>query len=139
MPNVRAIYTSKMSYHVGPMQIQNILDVARLNNRHNDLTGLLCFGARQFLQCLEGPREAVNYVYASIIRDSRHSSIVLLSYMEVENREFSDWKMGYVPESSMTSQVLSGTMGDGFFAPLKLNSHSALGFLQDVKKCLPVL
>lgn len=139
MPNVRAIYTSKMSANVGEREIQEILDVARRNNKERDLTGMLCFGARQFLQCLEGPRDAVNITYASILNDSRHSAIELLCYDEVEGREFSDWLMGYVPESSMTTEILAATMGEGGFAPLKLNSQSALGFLKDVKQCIPVV
>lgn len=139
MPNVRAIYASKMSAHVGERDIQEILDVARRNNQQHGLTGLLCFGSRQFLQCLEGPRDAVNKVYSSIIKDTRHTSIVLLSYLEVDDREFSEWQMGYVPESSMTRQVLAGAMGEGGFAPLKLNCDSALDFLRVVKKCIPVV
>lgn len=135
MPNVRVIYTSKMSAHVGEPEIQEILEVARRKNQQLNLTGLLCFGSRQFLQCLEGPRGAVNATYASIMGDSRHAEVVLLSYKEIDRREFSDWLMGYVPESSLTSQIL----GDDGFAPLKLNSRSALTFLKEVKQCIPVI
>lgn len=139
MPNVRVIYASTMSDEIGQNDIQDILAVARRNNQKMDLTGILCFGSRQFLQCLEGPREAVNRVYSSIIKDSRHTSVVLLHYEEIDSRDFSDWHMGYVPESSITRQLIESNMDNNQFAPLNLHSHSALTFLKEVKKCIPTI
>lgn len=139
MKNVRAIYTSRMSEDVGEQQIQDILTVSRRNNKDYHLTGMLCFGARQFLQCLEGPRKEVNETYARIIADPRHKDVVLLSYRETGTREFGDWSMGYVPESAITVDLLARTMGQNGFSPLALNSNTAMDFLREVKQYVPAI
>jgi hypothetical protein len=136
--NVRLIYSSKMPEHIGVQQIQDILAVSRRNNKNNDLTGILCVGSRQFLQCIEGPRDEVNRVYASIMRDPRHSELVLLGYMETDTREFRDWLMGYVPESSIIIDLIARTMGRRSFEPLALSTQSAMDFLRGIKQYVPV-
>ena len=140
MVQVRAIYTSKMSPKVRETDIAEILESSRRNNKKSGLTGLLCFGSRRFLQCLEGPRDSVNETYGRIMADPRHSSIVMLTYEEANYREFEDWLMGYVPESSLTRGLLTRTFGpEGDFNPDLLGSQSALDFLRDVKACIPVV
>lgn len=139
MKMIRIIYASKMADQVDEQAIQNILSVSRSNNLKSHLTGLLCFGSRQFLQCLEGPKEAVGATYAIIARDERHTSITMLYEHETDSRGFSEWIMGYVPESSMTKALLEKTMTDGRFSPLYLTDESAWHFLQEAKKCIPIV
>lgn len=72
------------------------------------VTGLLVAGERRFLQALEGPADAVRATYARILKDPRHYACVLLSEYYQDQRQFSDWSMGYVaggPELSDESHL----------------------------------
>lgn len=53
----RLIYTSSVSEQFSPDDISTILDAARNNNQKFNVTGMLCFNRKYFLQCLEGSRE----------------------------------------------------------------------------------
>lgn len=66
------------------------------------MTGVLGFTNSTFVQCLEGSREAVNETFNRITRDKRHDNIRLVEYKEIQEREFSDWAMGYIPENTFT-------------------------------------
>jgi hypothetical protein len=57
---------------------------------------MLLYDDGSFLQVLEGPRQAVETLFEKIKADRRHEQIVLLSSREIEEREFSDWQMGFV-------------------------------------------
>ncbi|MGB1801392.1 MAG: BLUF domain-containing protein, partial [Gammaproteobacteria bacterium] len=93
----RLIYTSTISELFSPDDIPAILDTARNNNQRANVTGLLCFNSKYFLQCLEGSREEVNKIYHLIINDDRHRLVTLLYYGEISVREFGKWSMGYIP------------------------------------------
>lgn len=97
---VRLIYASTATETLNPADYQNILASSIKNNSHTDITGMLCCDGRYFLQCLEGSRQAVNRAYLRIVNDSRHTNVMLLSYGEVAERQFSSWAMGYVALSS---------------------------------------
>ena len=80
---VRLVYTSEITEGVTESDIQNILDKARKKNTALNVTGVLLFNRKYFLQCLEGSREQVNKVYHHILNDNRHKGVVLLDYSEV--------------------------------------------------------
>lgn len=82
--------------------LQDLLTVARRNNRRLGVTGLLLFGGRRFLQALEGPEENVQFVFERIRADERHCAIVELTRRPVEAREFGDWDMAFEPGGSPT-------------------------------------
>lgn len=72
-----------------------ILDLSRRNNRLAQITGLLMFNGKRFLQVLEGPPAAISATYARIAADRRHRAPVLLARKQIAEREFGDWSMGY--------------------------------------------
>lgn len=83
---------------VSPSEMVNlnaILAVARRNNSANDITGLLMFNGKRFLQVLEGPSEAIDATFERIRRDPRHRGQVLLARKTIPQREFGDWSMGF--------------------------------------------
>jgi hypothetical protein len=107
--------------------------VARNQNIKNDLTGMLCFNSQYFLQCIEGPRSAINDTYHKILNDKRHSQIVILDYKEVTNREFNDWSMGYVPESSFSAPQILKYSGKKEFNPYEMSGESAYLLMLSLK------
>lgn len=134
---VRLIYTSKTSSHFGPEDIENILEKARSNNLKNNVTGLLCFNNKYFLQCLEGSREKVNNTYHQILNDKRHSDIIMLNYSEIAEREFEQWSMGYMPQTSLTDAINLKYSGTPNFDPYEMSGESThklmLALKQNIK------
>lgn len=83
--------------------IEDLVAQARARNRRLDITGMLLFEDGHFLQTIEGPPAALEAVWSSIKRDSRHDHIELLSEHIALERLFSNWdlladgRMGMVP------------------------------------------
>jgi hypothetical protein len=88
-------YISTVSPDVGPDDIEAILTIARRNNRHRDLTGLLLFNGKRFLQHLEGPTLDVERIYSNIVADPRHRALVELGRVTTDYRSFSGWQMAF--------------------------------------------
>lgn len=87
-----------ISSTTGPLSSADCAVIARNSARRNsadDVTGLLLFNSRRFLQVLEGPKDAVERVYARIARDGRHGALVKLREKTIEQREFGEWGMAY--------------------------------------------
>lgn len=136
---VRLVYSSTISNGFGRDDIAEILATAQLKNAQNDVTGLLCFNRKRFLQCLEGSRTAVNSTYHRILGDSRHTNVVLLEYQEIVEREFDSWSMGYVPDSSLTAPLNLKHSGSSEFDPYQMSGDSAHRLLSALKTSVPTL
>ena len=74
--------------------VEQILQTSRQNNERAQVTGLLIFDGKRFLQALEGPLEAVEAIFSRIALDQRHRALVRLSSRYSEVREFGNWSMG---------------------------------------------
>ena len=135
----RLVYTSTVTNYFRPEDIENILLKARKHNESADITGVLSFHRRYFLQCLEGSRENINETYHRILNDKRHSRITILSYEQINVREFSDWSMAYIPESSLTKPVNLSYSGSSEFNPYDMSGESACQMLVSLKKLLPFI
>jgi len=72
---VRLIYASQVTDRVTQEDIQQIVEAAKRNNSRAELTGLLCFNRKYFLQVLEGSRTKVNAAYQHIKKDPRHNNL----------------------------------------------------------------
>ncbi|MFT6733032.1 MAG: hypothetical protein ACJAS9_001217 [Polaribacter sp.] len=136
---VRLVYTSRVTEQLNPDEIKSIIVSARSKNTRNNVTGLLCFNRKIFLQCLEGSREAVNETYHRILNDKRHSDILLLSYVEIIMREFDVWSMGYIPESKLTSPINLKYSGTPEFDPYKMSGESTHSLLLALRDIIPVI
>ena len=129
----RLVYASTISEDFNCDDIEDILAVARKNNKQNNITGMLCFNRKYFLQCLEGSRTNVNNAYHKILNDNRHSRIVMLDYKEITMREFSAWAMGYMPESSLTAPTNLKYSGKSEFIPYEMSGESAHQMMLELK------
>lgn len=89
------MYISTVVGAVTPQECAAIAALSATNNRRDDVTGLLLFNSRRFLQVLEGPKEAVDRIFARIHGDPRHRAVVTLREGPVAAREFGEWSMAY--------------------------------------------
>ncbi len=87
------IYVSSRSEIWGNNDLLSVKKTSEQNNSKNNITGILLSKEETFLQLLEGPKENIHSVYASIISDKRHKNIVKLMDEPVGNRIFDGWSM----------------------------------------------
>jgi len=135
---VRLVYASTISDSFKPQDMESLLTKARAHNTKLGVTGLLCFNRNYFLQCLEGGRAGVNEVYRKILNDPRHTDAVLLDYREIVKRQFSDWKMGYVPEKAITDEINLMYAPTARFNPYDMHAESAHDLLLALAKQIPL-
>ena len=128
---VSLIYTSEMT---GSMDFMDILEVSRARNEREGITGVLLFCNNNVVQCLEGSRETVNNTYARIVQDKRHQNPLLVDYRILSTRLFSEWSMGYVPESSVTQPTLLKYSVSQDFEPRLLSGESCLRMLAELTR-----
>lgn len=131
---VRLVYASALSENCGVTDLGNILREARDRNREIGLTGLLCYDLRYFLQWLEGPRRAVNSLYAAILKDPRHTGALLIEYAEADCREFTDWAMGVVSARDSARELLFKYCPSGEFEPFELTATAAKALMIELAR-----
>lgn len=86
-------YISSAANDVRDTQVREILERSRVNNAAADVTGLLLYDGRRFLQCLEGEASSVEAIYERIRVDPRHKAAVILNSTKIAQRAFGKWAM----------------------------------------------
>ena len=132
MSLVSLLYVSHLAKDCGPDDLAKILMVSRTKNKEAGVSGALCYSARGFLQCLEGPANAVNQLYRRIARDDRHIDVTLLDYADIQTRSFGEWSMAYVREDEIDKSILKKIRGAESFDPFDLASGEAMDLLKAV-------
>ncbi len=126
----RLIYASESTEALTPASVQTIVDHARTANERHQLTGMLVFDSRCFLQALEGRREAVSEVFCRIAADPRHRRVVLMDVLPVDERLFGNWTMGYAAADARGRELFLRFGGSDQFEPYAMTAASALGLLR---------
>lgn len=88
-------YMSTFGLSVGAGDVASILEIARVQNRRNEITGILIADGTRFLQVLEGERTKVAATFKRISADPRHFAVFQMIGREVANRSFGEWDMAY--------------------------------------------
>lgn len=125
----RLIYASEAAEPLDPTKVQALLDHARLSNRLRDITGMLVFDSRYFLQVIEGDRQQLSDLYGRFVQDTRHDRLMILSVEPVEERLFSDWSMGFAAIDSARRGLYLRYSSSGDFEPHQLSRQAALAVL----------
>ena len=81
--------------------IQQILLTSRTNNLRHEISGLLVAGGNRYLQVIEGPRRAMETLYANIRADDRHLAVTTLVERTTTERCFEGWAMAYRREPEL--------------------------------------
>ncbi|GAB4208148.1 MAG: hypothetical protein Fur0019_13530 [Tibeticola sp.] len=129
---IRLIYASRAAPNFGPADVHHILRTSRRNNPLLGLTGVLVMADGYFLQALEGARSRVNNLYARILLDRRHTDSAILSYRDIDRRDFGDWSMGYVLNSEKNREMFLAYSHDAAFSPLDLGTSAAQAMLSEL-------
>ena len=89
-------YASSSAYLFTQSDLEALLEEARTKNARNGLSGILLYHDGNFMQILEGKRDAVDETFNRIKHDPRHKGIIRLLSRSYPTRSFSEWTMGYV-------------------------------------------
>jgi Sensors of blue-light using FAD len=89
------VYASSATLDFSRDDLIELLKVCRRNNEARQITGMLLYKSGNFIQVLEGEREAVRAIYERIQVDSRHRGVLRMLEQNIEDRQFSNWSMGF--------------------------------------------
>ena len=112
------IYMSQATKAMTDDELAALLAQARRANEERGITGLLVYGAQQFLQVMEGEAEMLTLLYEQIAKDPRHTGLIKMADKAVPQRSFADWSMAFqaVPAEQFASLA-------GYISPEELRVH----------------
>jgi hypothetical protein len=102
------IYSSSAVNTFTGDELVALLAKSQTNNFKTGLTGLLIHKNGQFMQLIEGTEPAVRATLKKIESDTRHKSVTTLLEGNTEDRQFSEWSMGFRDLNSPEVRSLSG-------------------------------
>jgi hypothetical protein len=136
---VRLLYASRAAAPVTAELIDSILHQSHEHNPKLGITGVLCYGGDVYMQVLEGGRAAVNGLYNTIVRDSRHREVMLLSYREIAERRFPGWTMGHVNLKKINPSLLLKHSELPELDPFSMPASASMALLDDLMATASVL
>lgn len=93
---IELVYMSQANHVFYDDELEELLHTAWKNNSASGITGMLLYdGAGTFIQAIEGDKHEIDRLFSYIKEDPRHEDIQILSYGEIAERNFPDWKMGF--------------------------------------------
>ncbi len=125
------IYLSSGTEWFGEADLQRILAVSNINNRRNNITGLLLYGEGNFIQLLEGEQDVVQQTFERISGDQRHKGITHIASGALNERNFPDWAMGFKSIDSVNLAAFEGYLGPASKKSLApgTNNHISVNLL----------
>lgn len=123
------VYVSSAAALMPSEELLALLNHCQSNNAKLGLTGILLHKDGNFMQILEGPEPQVREVLGKIYRDSRHCGIIKLLEGYTDERQFSEWAMGF---HELNSAEVRSTLGYSEFMNLPLTADS---FGADLSLC----
>lgn len=102
------VYSSAPTKKMMKSHLYMILRQSRINNKLNNVTGLLIFVDDLFFQVLEGEEITVKNIFERIKKDKRHQNINILFEGNVKERAFPKWEMAYASPSSKEIAAWAG-------------------------------
>jgi hypothetical protein len=102
------LYVSEAAYPMETSDLLDILTVSRRNNLRDDITGLLLYKDRQFIQLLEGPKSNVIALHRRLMTDPRHTSVRTMLSGPLQERQFNNWAMAFYDLSKVDQRHIPG-------------------------------
>lgn len=87
------VYVSDAQGAMTQDMLEDIVRKSARKNRQLDITGVLLYDNRHFMQLLEGDLHVINELYQTITQDERHTRVLRLAFYPVAHRQFPDWSM----------------------------------------------
>ncbi|MDY7577829.1 BLUF domain-containing protein [Herbaspirillum sp. RTI4] len=129
---VRLLYASRAVGTSFASDLQDIMQHSRSNNPARGITGILCHSDEVYMQVLEGGRDAVNTLYSKILRDPRHTDVVLLHYEEINERRYAGWTMGQANLGKINVSTLLRYSELPELNPHRMSGKNSLAMIDDL-------
>jgi hypothetical protein len=105
------MYSSQATEPMTVTGLEAILTDARTGNEARNVTGALVYVDGVFFQIIEGDKDVVHNLMASIASDSRHHSVKIFYEAEVDVRAFESWRMAYLRATAEQMSKWAGLPG----------------------------
>jgi len=129
---VRLLYASRAASPLTASALDSILEQSRAHNPAVGITGVLCYSGDLFIQVLEGSRDEVCSLYNTIVRDSRHGQVVILSFEEIRERRFGGWTMGQVNVARVNPTLLLKYSERAELNPFACSGQVSMALLEEL-------
>ena len=105
------LYLSQVCTPLREDDLKRLLEKSRANNQRRNITGILLYCDRQFMQLLEGEEVDVAQLYTQLAQDPRHTGLIKLADKPIAHRSFAEWSMAFTAVSPEQFTHLSGYLG----------------------------
>lgn len=122
---IRLTYASTANQEWSSDKLLELLEQARTNNGAKNITGMLLYSKGTFFQVLEGEEETVEDLYRTIEKDPRHKNCTLIEKLNITERAFSYWSMGFEKIDPKELKKIEGLNNffENDFTPAGFASH----------------
>jgi hypothetical protein len=127
------VYISYAGHPFSDLELIDLLQKARDNNTRAQVTGILLYAQRRFIQVLEGSETAVRGLFERIAEDPRHRKVTVVLEGTHQHRMFETWSMGFKSLTDFHFKEMSGFTGVEHLLQHQQvtdDSHPVLIFLQ---------
>lgn len=87
------VYVSSAVENMTNKELRELLEISRVNNLKNEITGMMLYKNGNFMQAMEGPDNVVRNLYRKVKADRRHRNVFKVFETNIEAREFGEWSM----------------------------------------------
>jgi hypothetical protein len=104
----RIIYLSTATHYLEKEEIDSLLKQSCGYNLENNITGILLYVDGDFIQVLEGNKSIICSLFEKIKKDKRHKGVICVINGTIQQRQFSDWSMGYYATNYQNLSKIKG-------------------------------
>ncbi|WOB07574.1 BLUF domain-containing protein [Piscinibacter gummiphilus] len=105
MSIVQVFYISRCGPTVTPTDVHRIVGSSQVRNRRRQVTGLLAYSGRHFVQVVEGSAAEVDGLLNSLVEDPRHEGMRVLQRLDGVPRRFGHWAMHLVDSAARADEI----------------------------------
>ncbi|WP_341893527.1 BLUF domain-containing protein [Variovorax sp. YR752] len=124
------LYMSRATREMTALEVDALLERARVLNAAQGVTGALLHYDSRFVQVLEGAPAAVESCFERILGDPRHEQITRLHSEMIAAPRFPDWSMRYVSASGQPDRAVVAFLGQLQSRPSGDSVRQAIALLQ---------
>lgn len=128
------IYCSQVSPALELPEVFKILKQSQSHNSKAQITGVLLFNTRYFLQILEGLEPEIDALYQRILSDQRHLNVKLIGRRPLEQRHWSRWSMALLTPGASNQALMRKYCRAEEFNPALLNADNARSLMQELTR-----
>lgn len=111
------VYVSNRKQKCTDEEIEKILASCKKNNPPLNITGILLYSDKKFIQLVEGESKVIMELYDKIKKDDRHTNPMMISLSPIKEKSFPSWHMGSkkLPQSKVDFKTDITTEDKGVF------------------------